>query len=324
MRYQRGQSMAEYLVVAGAFFTAFFWAANADCPGYDNCIDKLKTVMHDKYEGYSHSISAVHQYGDFEGEGFEGSWVDDGSSSPGEGGGSSGEIDEQEGLVKTDQIVSTDGTLTYGILSDGTTVVDEDGNEIGTYNSETGVITFTDGTQADAVVNTVVTDEDGDPAELQAVVDCITGVVYGFGYESGVTGDFYNSLTLDEMDISGYCLAPTYGVVDTAGDPMTGAIVGAYYYASTLTNEVDRGSPQTPAGEVVYFDIEVPDETIYDDSDPGIGERVDDCSVMVSSWDADPDAEELDLYLNSDPSPRLGSLDPDAGIPCPSLKEVTD
>lgn len=335
--YQRGQTMAEYLVVVGALISAFFWVANTDC-GEENCIDKLKTVMHDKYEGYSHSISAVHQYGDFQGEGFESSWGEGGTSTPGNGGGTSGELPEQEGLAKADVLTSTDGDTVYGTLSgteviyddDGNAisvvqyVVDEDGNVIGTYNPDDGTITFLDGGTESALAASIVTDENGDPVDLQAVVDCSTQEVYGFGYESGATGDFHNSLTLETMDISGYCLAPTYGVVDDDGNSVNGAIVGENYYASTLTVTIDPGSPQTPSGEVVYFNIEVPNESEYDDSSPGIGERVEDCAVMASSWDADSSVDELDVYLNTTPSPRVGSLDPDAGIPCPSAKQVTD
>ncbi len=332
--------MAEYLVVASALMTAFFWGANADCPGYDNCIDKLKTVMHDKYEGYSHSISAVHRYGDTLKEGFEGSpaWGDGVVSGPGNDGTDGGDIEEREGLVREDVLTSPDGSTTYGTLSgseiiyddDGNAisivqyVVDGDGNVIGTYNPDDGTITFLDGETESALAASIVTDENGDPVDLQAVIDCSTQEVYAFGYKSGATGDFHNSLTLETMDISGYCLAPTYGVVDEDGNSVNGAIVGENYYGSTYSVEIVPGSPRTPTGEVVYFNIEVPNDSKYDDSSPGIGERVEDCAVMANSWDADSSMDELDVYLNSTPNPRVGSLDPDAGIPCPSAKQVTD
>jgi hypothetical protein len=316
--------MTEYLVVVSAFIGAFFIVENTDCEGYDNCIDQLKTVMHDKYEGFSHSITAVHQYGDFQGEGFESNWGDGTSSSDGGGStGSSGELPEETGLSRSDQLVSLDGSTTYGTLLGGEYVVDSDGEIIGTYDGDTGTITLDSGDQYDVLVSTVITDEDGNPADLQAVVHCFTGQVYGFGYESGATGDFHNSLTLEVMDIDGFCQAPSYGVVDADGNSVSGAIVNDDYYASTLTSEISE-TPLTASGEVVYFDIEVPNDSIYDDSTPGIGERVEECAVMVSSWDADDSQEELDVYLNSDPTLLVGELDPNAGIPCPAIKQVTD
>ncbi len=112
-------------------------------------------------------------------------------------------------------------------------------------------------------------------------------------------------------------------MVGTDGDPASGAIVGDNYYASTLTTSVDAGSPQTPSGEVIYFDLIVPDEDIYDSSSPGIGEALDDCAVMVTGWDADPDVEPLDSYLNGSPNPRVGSLDPLEGVPCTASTVVS-
>jgi len=324
-RSQFGQAMAEYLVVSTALIGAFFWTANTDCPGYDNCLSNLLTVMHNKYEGYSNSMTAVHRYGEFRGEGYDSTWTDGGGGGGDGGGGGGGGDIPQDGLIRSDTVTSLDGGTTYGTLIGGQYVVDGDGNVIGTYNGVTGVVTLDSGVEYDALVSQVVVDEDGNPAELQAVVICGTTIVLGFGYESGVTGDFHGSLTLEQIDISPYCTLPTYAIVDTDGVSSNGAIVGSEYYASTLSVEINAGTQQVASGDVVYFNIEVPDdEDLYAGSDPGIGEQVVDCAILVTGWDGDPDAETLDTYLNADPNPRVGSLDPDLGVPCPAVITVTD
>ncbi len=323
-RRQLGQSMAEYLVVAAALIGGSYLVNNTACPA-SSCISTLLTVMHDNYEGYSHSLSAVHQYGELQGEGFESEWDDDEGDDGSSGGGSGGSVDiPVDGLTRSDSVISTDGSTTYGTLLAGQYLVDGDGNVIGSYDGATGEVTIDGGGTYGALVEVVVLDEDGNQAELEAVVICGSGTVLGFGYRSGATGDFHSSLTLEEMDVTGFCTAPSYGVVGTDGEPTSGAIVGDNYYASTLTTSVDIGSPQTPSGEVIYFDLIVPDEDIYDGSSPAIGEPIDDCAVMVTGWDADPDVEPLDRYLNGDPNPRVGSLDPLEGVACTALTVVSD
>lgn len=325
MRTQRGQAMAEYLVVSSALIGAFFWVANEDCPGYDSCLSNVLTVMHDNYQGYSHSMSAVHRYGEFQGEGFDSSWTDDDDSSGGGSSGGGGDVSiPTEGLVNADLLTSLDGATSYGTLVGGQYVVDSDGTVIGTYDSVTGEVTLNNGDQYYAQVSPAVVDEDGNVVELEAVVNCFTGQVLGFGYQSGATGNFHNSLTLEEMDISGFCTAPSYGIVDTDGSLASGAIVGDQYYASTFTVEVDASEPLVSSGEVVYFNVTVPDEDEYASSDPAIGEVLVDCAVMGAGWDADPDVDPLDSYLNADPNARIGSLDPAESIPCPATTTVTD
>ena len=323
MHRQNGQTMVEYLVVASALIGALFMVSNTDCPGYDNCLYKLKSVMHDKHEGYSHSISAVHQYGALKAEGFDSTWGEDNtSSSAGSGGGTGGggEVPSQVGVARTDQVVSPNGNSTYGTLVSGQYVTDANGDVIGTYDGSTGTVTFTDDSQTSALVASVITDENGDRVDLEAVVDCGTDEVYGFGYRSGVTGDFFNSLTLDQLDTGTLCTVPTYAVTDVDGNPLTGAIVGDSYYASTFTNTLD--TVQVPSGEVVKFDIVVPDEPTYSSSSPGIGAYLVDCAVLGLGWDSDAGVERLDAYLNGIPSARIGSLVSGAGIPCPAAKVV--
>ncbi len=325
MNFQAGQTMAEYLVVTIALVSAFYWTANADCPGYDNCISKLKTVLHDKYEGYSHSISAVHQYGDLKASSFESDWGEEppsggGGSGAGGGGGGLGEV---EGLQRTEQVFSEDGATGYGTLVGGQYVVDADGAVIGTYDGAT--ITLEDDRVIPVRVASIVTDEEGNPSPLLGIVECGNkNVVYGFAYRSGVTGKFYSSLTLSEIDIGSLCHVPSYPVVDTSGNTTSGAIVGSYYYATTLSVDIDESRRVVPSGEVVYFDVVVPDEDEYQDSSPGPGARVVDCAVMATGWDADPDRELLDVYLNLEPTARVGSLDPASGVSCPGSRSVED
>lgn len=306
--YQRGQAMAEYLVVAGALMTAFFWAANADCPGYYSCVDQLKTVMHDKYEGYSHSISAVHKYDDVEGAGFE-AWEDGSSSTEGEGGsGSFGDTSAEVDLERTPMVVGEGGDTNYGTLVDGDKVVDADGNQIGTFDGTT--ITLNDGSTYDGFVTQVVTDQDGNPAPLKAIVYCgissITKDVRGFAYESGATGDYYYSLGLKpvekEVPSPLYCTENTYGVIDEDGETIEGFVVVYNKAFAPISQNLDGVPAQ---GDLVRF--------IMEDED---GNDVDVCVVLGRGWNLDEDGDETDdeddllaNYLTGDFT--LGFLDED-------------
>jgi hypothetical protein len=44
--FQRGQAMAEYTVVSLALVSTLLAVDIMDCPGYDNCISKLTSVVH--------------------------------------------------------------------------------------------------------------------------------------------------------------------------------------------------------------------------------------------------------------------------------------
>ena len=301
MRRQRGQSMAEYLVVTSALVSALlYFEKNSDCPGYDNCIASLLTVMHDNYDGYSASMSAVHKYGDYSADVSGSDWGDGDGGSDGSGGGSSGGgVGLDDGLTQISQVTSNIGDETYGTLQSDGSVTNDSGDVVGYYDEDTGFFVSTGGgVDTGARVNEIVLDEDGNVLQLDAFTSCSGSPksVYSFGYESKATGKFYDT-NLAETSIDGLCTEPSYKVVDRNGDDESGRIVDGLYYAITGI----EGAPLSPTGEVVYW------------ADLG------DCAVMVDGWDDGIDtgqsaediyADQLALYSEPEDSlnPRVGSM----------------
>lgn len=294
-----GQAMVEYTIVTAAFVTGLLVLNNGACPEeYEDCIEYLLTVMHDNADGYSNSITAVQDYGKSYAPSTGSSWPGEGGGSGESGGGGTPGGVGADGIVQTTQLTSADGTETYGVL-DGGNVVDPNGNIIGTYNSETGVFIPNSGPPVGGIVEQqVVKDEDGNILEMTAVVDCGSGQVQGFGYQSKASDTFVNSLNLSEIDVDGYCFAPAYEVSSLDGSVDGGRIVNGEYYAVSITSTL---VPTEPTGEVVYW------------SELGA------CTVMVAGWDSgiDPDLddderydEQLLLYFDPDPdaNPRLGNM----------------
>lgn len=296
---QLGQAMVEYTIVTAAFVTGLLVLNNGACPAqYEDCIEYLLTTMHDNSDGYSNSITAVQDYGKSFPVAAGPPWPDPPGGEPpdGGGGGPPGEIPPSS-IQQATQITSADGSETYGIL-DGVNVVDSNGVIIGIYNAETGEFTPINGPPVGAVQEQVVQDEGGNILEMQAVVDCDSGQVQGFGYRSEVSGKFVTSLNLSEANISGLCLAPAYEVTTLDGGVDGGRIVNGQYYAVSITATL---APIEPTGEVVYW------------SETG------ECVAMVKGWDSgiDPELSEEDryeeqkaLYNEPDPNmnPRLGKL----------------
>jgi hypothetical protein len=294
---QLGQAMVEYTIVTAAFVTGLLVLNNGACPDeYEDCIEYLLTVMHDKQDGYSASITAVQDYGKSYRPAPPSKWPDDDEDSSDDSDTSSGpgEIGE-DGIRQTTEITNPLGTNSYGFL-EGSNVVDANGNVVGTYNSETGIFVPVSGAPVGVVERRVVRDEAGNILQMQAVVDCGTGKVYGFGYRSEVSGKFVNSLNLQEANISGFCLAPSYEVETRTGALDGGRIVNGYYYPVSITANF---VPTEPAGEVVYW--------------PELGY----CAVMANDWDSglDPDlddderyAAQVEMLFDTDPStsPFLG------------------
>src|SRR5690606_23250741 len=241
-------------------------------------VEYLLTVMHDNADGYSNSITAVQDYGPSLPVSHGPDWGEEVIGPPPGGGGGGGEPIPEPAIGQSTQVTSTDGTA-YGVL-DGNQVVDSDGNVIGTYNSATGTFTPTDGVVVVALTRQVVTDEAGNVLQMQAVIDCGTNLVYGFGYKSKVSDKFVTSAQMQEADLGDYCLAPAYSTVTRNGGENGGSIVNGFYYPVSFTTSLD-GGPLTPAGEVVYW------------SD------LNDCVAMAIGWDAgiDPELSDEDRYL---------------------------
>lgn len=286
---QVGQSMAEYTVVMAALVGGLLVANRGACPDeYEDCIEYLLTVMHDNYDGYSSSISAVQEYAtDYEISETTGGWEDsDGEDDDDDGDSSGGGGDVNVPTVPVGFGTAVgDGTTVYGSVNSEGEVI-SDGEVVGTYNSETQEFTATDGTTETVVTSDVIVDEEGNILEREAVTDCDTGEVYAFGYRSEADGQFYDSLQFNELDVGGYCTVVAYRAeTSDGGEDSEGRIVDGFYYAVTSTYQVAPDAIE-PEGEVVYF--EDPDQ------DPLTDDGV--CVILAAGWDSGLDPDDDDYY----------------------------
>ncbi len=321
---QVGQSMAEYTVVVVAFVGGLLVVNDQACSdnASGNCIELLLTVMHDNYDGYSSSISAVQEYAtDYAvadgGEGW-GNGVGDGDGSGSTGGGDSGG-ETADGLTQVTSLTSADGSDIYGEYNAATGDVVKDGLIVGTYSEDTGLFTEEDGTETSGLITeTVVKDEDGNELERIALTDCAGGVL-GFAYQSQVDGQYYNTIQLGELDIGDSCPVDAVKVVDTDYQDMAGRIVDGFFYALTLTDKLADEAAR-PDGEVIFFAgfcQVVPngwDDLLFDED----GEPVD-----MDDEDAVYEAQVL-LLLPEDPadSPVIGYQAPLTG--CDSNRTISE
>lgn len=312
---QLGQSMAEYTVVMAALVGGLLVANRGACPDeYEDCIEYLLTVMHDNYDGYSSSISAVHEYAtDYEVSETTGGWEDDDGGGGSDGGttGGGGTTEPEVPITQTTMITANGGMNNLGEYDPSTGLVTQNGEIVGSYDPDTQVFESVDGgTIGNAQASDVVADADGNILQREAVTDCgdPAGVI-GFGYRSEADDKFYDSLQFNEMDVDdgGYCTEASYQVWDNQGNEDGGRIVDGYYYAVTTTpaEYLDTGVKE-PDGEVVFFDL-------------GGGSYQ--CAVMAYGWDSGIDTEELSeeevyaeqlallLEPNEDETTKIGTMD---------------
>lgn len=311
MRKQKGQAMAEYVIVCAGLITALFWGANVECDGSDNksnkCISKLLTVLHDNYDGYSSSISGVQQYGEYTAKGSYDAAPDDGTESGTDNTGTGGSIGNglnPDGLTDQTQITSSDGLATFGTLQPDGSVVNASGEIVGFYSDTDNTFTDSNGNTTSAANRALVLDEEGNILHLRAVTSCPASIpgfpsvkpVYSWGYVSKASGKVFNSLNKQELDISGYCTDPSFKVLKN-GQQQGGRILNSEYFAAIFATSVSA-APLNATGDVVYWqDLKI-------------------CSVMLKEWDADvdPDDSESDQYaariaLFTDPDRNLGQID---------------
>lgn len=343
--HQCGQAMAEYLVVASALVGAFYWGANTDCPGYDTCIEKVQKTIYNKYQGFSNSISSVQQYGELSGGGFNSSWGGgDGTTTvpgSGPGGGTIPSIPQASGLRQELNVSSAGGG--GRLLSDGS-VVNDNGDTVGTYDSKTETYKPTNGTPSTAQVTRVILNEDGDPAEQKVITAC-NGDVLGFAYASANPGKYFATVTLAPLDIGSNCASAYDQPVDANGDDIDGGVIDGYFYPSILSVGLSS-TPLPHEGEVVQFPLPSPDSCAIVKSgwDAGIDDQVlaDRAQLHQEAWDelklTDPLAPEpiIDPVLEAEAvneaqnQARLNKYTTDAGIrigyvsssSCPSVSTV--
>lgn len=309
LKRQLGQSAVEYGIVSSVLFLAIYMT-NTGCEGYDNCIQKLQVAMHDNYDGYSASLSAVHQYGDLAADVRESEWGDgddDGDDNSGSSGGG-GDVSLDEGTYDVTSLNSADGSVNNLTLSaDGITVLDENGTSVGTYDSTNSSFTDLDGNTTVVITSDATIDEDGNPVYLRAVADCSGGPpqVYGFVYPHS-SGDYYSNVTREKLDFndSAYCYDPAYDIVASDGTEVGGSIVNGYYYAGAFTSDSLDNSGIDITGEVVYVSGGSGDDSFGS------------CNVMVNDWDQDIDMTQSDeeiyaeqIALLYDPDYNVGYLD---------------
>ncbi len=267
-----GQSMVEYTVVTAALVLALFYASTAECDGYDSCVSKLLTVMHDNYDGYSASITAVQKYPDpnlatpvvstTTNNQNSLPTTDDGGQTTGTGG-----LPAPPALNEVQVLTDADTNQLLGTIQTDGSVVDQSGNIIGTYDAVSGLLNTGGGVIA-ANASQQVFDQNGVRLYPRAIVDCsATNTVYGWAYIDTETGNTFNTLNLNQIDIEDYCLAISYAI-RSDGQPYPGRIVSGFYYQNTLTIRVNQRAQQAD-GELIFLS----------DSNS--------CLVARSGWDQD-------------------------------------
>lgn len=292
---QLGQSMAEYTVVMAALVGGLLVANRGACPSeYEDCIEYLLTVMHDNYDGYSSSISAVHSYDRnyaYSGPGSQPeppAQPDPPSSPPG--------VPPEPPAMPPVR----DANVVYGPGGSAIGVVDEQGNVslggevIGHYDPMRDEFTGNDGSSiGGVVVLPEVVDEEDSVLQLVALVECGSDAVYGFAYQSEADGNFYQPPNYTQIGGSS-CTQPTHSVYLEDGSVDGGRVVNGYYYPSIY------GGSFEAVGEVVYF------------------EEQNVCLVMAMDWDAKildeyDDDEEEEIYeamVESWENPSEGEMSP--------------
>lgn len=204
MRRQKGQSMAEYLVVlgvSGSILAALTLVPCSEANSAKGCIPTMLDALHNNYAGYSAAIGDIQDYGDVEVAAPPAEDDDDDEEDNDEipgGGDDDGDTPQPETLGKVNQIYDANGNL-MGVVQ-GTQIYDLEGNLIGDYvfNPETGEQTAViDGEIVTGVsVVGVVVGKDGDPLEVKAFV--VNGNLVGFGYVDD--GKYYDALQGEETD----------------------------------------------------------------------------------------------------------------------------
>lgn len=282
--------MAEYVIVCAGLMMSLLAIGNADCGGDGNtttCASRLLTVLHDNYDGYSSSISGVQQYGEYAAKGAYDPDSDGGGNGSGNDG-TGGTIDNglnPDGLTDVNQITSSTGSSTFGNLQADGTVLDANGEIIGTYSDTDNTFTDNDGNTVSALKKNIVQDEEGNILNLKAVTSC-TGLpspsarpVYSWAYVSKASGKVFNSLNKNELDIGDLCPQASFKIVNN-GKELGGRILNSEYYAAVFTTTVSD-TALNKTGEVVYW------------------KEFGTCSVMALGWEEeiDPDDSDEDKYI---------------------------
>lgn len=311
--FQRGQAMAEYTVVIWALITALLVVDNnMDCPGYDNCISKLTSVVHNQYQGYSNSITAIQRYQSFAEETSPRPTpvpppvapplppviVPPPDPTP----------PADAGLSAAQVLTDSDGN-TIGVVQPDGTVLDENGTPIGEYSDSAGMYSPYEGEPIVAGQTTGVTDSNGNVLQPKAVYDCRleikprtpTNWIYETTDAGGQTAAFTtDNYSVVELSQGRDCVANTQQVVDADGNVDSGVVLDGRYYITFLGSEITEGGD----GEVVSVNAVVPPRAPYEEKD--WCKAINDCRVMAPlGWEElAGSGEELEKYLKKrDESP---------------------
>jgi len=266
VRHHFGQTIAEYLVVATGFVGAFFWANNTQCPAYDNCIAQLTYTLGNRYEGFARSISAVQLYPGANPQSFPSDPVSDGFSS-----------------VSPNRLMGTGPNNDLPDLQEG-------------------ALRFV---QASAAGDpATVQDAEGNMAEPVLVVDCSSDVVLGFVYKQPNVEAYYDAVTLQQTDLSGYCLrdsSPVYHDTDGRLIGMVDNESGKFFAALPF---VPGGPAVQSSAEVIFVKLLVPSPP-PEGSSLSAGNRITRCVVIDladdTSFDAlENDGDDIFLIVNRD------------------------
>ncbi len=258
IRTERGQSMVEYTIVTSALVLALFYATTAECDGYDSCVSKLLTVMHDNYDGYSASITAVQQYPDVNLASPVTSdieTINEPSSPPDSDGGTGsggGSLPTAPAISETQILTDANTNQLLGTIQSDGSVINEAGDVVGVYDQESGSLITGAGGNVTAIASSEIYDQEGNRLYPRALVDCLdSSRVYGWAYLDTINGDAYNTLNLNEIDTNDYCSVFSYGIT-SEGQPYPGRIVDGQYYQNTLS--IRPGiQPQMADGELILL-----------------------------------------------------------------------
>lgn len=324
--------MAEYVIVCAGLMMSLFLVGNADCG--DNgrttsCASRLLTVLHDNYDGYSSSISGVQQYGEYAAKGAYEPNPNNGGNGGGNNGtgGNIGSGLNPDGLTDVSQITDSTGFSTFGNLQPDGTVLDANGEIIGTYSDADNTYTDNAGNTVSALKKNIVQDEEGNILNLKAVTSCVglpspfARPVYSWAYVSKASGKVFNSLNKNELDIGELCPQSSFKIINN-GKELGGRILNSEYYAAVFTTTVSE-TPLNKTGEVVYWE------------EFGV------CSVMGIGWDAEADdySDRVELFVDRDPETTsyIGEMDsedylnqtifdgaPSAPNRCPTTRVISE
>lgn len=268
MRTQRGQSMAEYLVVLGVGGSIIAGLTLLPCDQAHSdkgCIPTLLDALHNNYQAYSAALSDVQDYGHLAVAAppdAAGGAQDDDQDDVDLGTAPPVDVGDEIATLQVQQLLDANGNV-IGTVKKGR-VYDANGKDIGEYNfdSATGIQTaIIDGKTTVVDLNTVIVGSDGSPAILKAFVNS-SGQVVGFGYYE--SSSYFDAASASKTKVPTGTVAAPIRKVKIHGnnglDSDFGYESGGYIYSlvTVLDPKNDYSVPLIADGELVEMRLSEP------------------------------------------------------------------